>query len=410
MGNSWVYAVQSDPFKISAYKYVTNIFEELINNNTININDIEYEYYMRRLLKVVEHNGGIGRGITHPDWNNGYKNLWFPRPHWDKFEHTLVNSSMLKQYLNTKEWRYNTVPYYEKEWDIEQQFCYPQNVSFDSNYYELFNHFIDYFDNVLLPNDVLPSLLSDTNIIEINKLMQCGHWQFIINQNGTFIYLYNNKTKFIYATNNHSFGQLSYETYNAINLYAINNIGSGSRCPPWDKHCIYDPNNPNYATNKPKRRIWSYHIINSSFIINVNSNDFGVKCNIQMNLQIDNKQEYIARNTYGAPKYFQIDLTMNEFDFDYEIIWINKPPSYTLESILFGFHLPINNNDTNIVMNVLGYDINPKLYFNNSWKRVYGMNGVKLISKNNSYFVNISKLDSGLVIFGDIENLLAKKK
>lgn len=395
LGDLWVHGIQTDPFKIGTFREADRTLLRLINDPNVNVsaNDNEYQWYVRKLLKAIEHNGGRAGS---------------------RCGGSILTSSEVLSHIDTFSDDIN-------EWDSQRYFTYPPlseqdaPIHISDQWLSIFKNLSNTFNTTFKPiqSDVLGSFHSHNNNIndnnsgtdgkndiddnfKLNSNQTCGNWEFSINENGAFTYLKNLQTCQVFATQEFEFGNLIFNSFDSSTGLPL---GSGTRCPY--KSCSY---------------IIEYDL--SNFYFNnynkVTSGNDSV-CNIGLTFK---RALNTSVNGYelGAPNITVLNVTLYQDRFSYQIYWFDKPPSCIIESFSLQFNLPFddsNKNEIKPIVNSIGYDVDVSNSFNNTVSRYHGVDhGVTIVNTSdsiNDYFVKLEVIDSAFVVFGDLNELVEQQ-
>ena len=415
IGDGWVYGIQSDPLKIAVSREAERIIyqnlENNINNNNnnnkntggISVDDEEFKWYLRKLHKATEHNGGL----EFTSCSNT----------------TLYASDIYTAMSNTS----NNVNKYYNEWILQRNFSFPplnteeisklhNTFTISPAWQSIFENITNISNNLLKPNnfnithnpDTNKKLTSKTqydqlkgNVNENIVTRKCGNWKFSLDlYNGAFSYLENLETCYNYATNNSQFGKYIYQTFeSSLGLPQ----GVGVRCTKkYGDSCnvIF-----NYS-------IQAYNIYEQNITVSKSGSataESQLQCVIELQYINDgyNKKNNNRGWEYGAPNKTIVEMILNPFDIEYKFYWFDKAPSCIVQSHYVSFDLIFGNNGIALVDN-LGIKINPALSFNRTISRYHGIGqSVTILDRNNrDNYVEFDVLDSALVTFGDISELV----
>eukprot|EP01121_Diplochlamys_sp_Union-15-3_P016239 TRINITY_DN548_c0_g1_i4.p1 TRINITY_DN548_c0_g1~~TRINITY_DN548_c0_g1_i4.p1 ORF type:complete len:608 (-),score=90.63 TRINITY_DN548_c0_g1_i4:25-1848(-) len=375
MGDTWLYGIQADPWRVSTFREITRILSSHVKTYGW---DSYSDRYARRLLKIPEHNWGLSihkflnQTMDERVWANDifYEHLTEPdfqllEKGWIEQRSFLFNSSDFIKSIAPKDYRAhalaeaidaqleNLKPVYPK---LEKYVKIPlklQNYTFSTKYFN----------------------------IEFNT------------SNGAIIYLYDKLNNRLWSDPQHPMGKFLYKSYSMHDFDVFNsqyNPYCGIPCGDFSKPGMGNFSDAQHADWEPSvEGIWYSNTSVETILIELQFRQPGIKY-------------------YGPPAQVTIEYTFSPVSsqFDINLQWFYKQKTRLSESMWLSF-VPIITNPGLWSLDVMGVPINPYEVVANGSRHLHAIwKGISFKDPFIGASLDIISLDCALVAPGDTEHLL----
>jgi hypothetical protein len=400
IGDTWMYGVPSDPFKVGAMRVIMREYEKYMVNSDHqgkakqkNTDTEALEQFFRYAIKLTEHTWG-GCGSSH-------MNVTRPTNIWTSSELDDARKS-------------GTVPFIVKEelsWHEQRKFI-------DKCIEQLGN--LPLAKNIQNELDILKSayptdaLLTSTGYVEVTNPQE---WESLYKLGSNYMIAFDKKSGAVSRLREiHSnvewasakkpllrFMYRSHSLEEASNYPHIYNYNHGG------KHPYHEPVGTNFypGMNRTKNiaKQWYGNIVAMWILRNTGSED-GVH-SIIVKLKLD--ADTINQLGYGAPSEIMLNVTANGGDsFSVELIWQDKIPTRLFETIWLEVRPALSQADHwSLLVNKIGSAVNSSDVVNKGGSSLHGVDpsgGITFQTTNSKVnfqqTLNIKSWDCGVVAPG----------
>lgn len=211
IGDSWIYGVASDPWKIAAYRELLRLRDKWIAENKLSSDSAEYDAFCHSLIMVPEHTWGLDMKKYLPDFMN-YAKLDFAAAR----QQDIVGENLFPlTYEYTKCWSAGhtkstgktTYSYSEVEFGWEEQRNYIKTalLSLDAEKRQEAEEALQGLIPVHINSAEYESILT-------RKVYQLGQFEVEIAEDGSICLLRDNNGK-VWADDSSRIGRYNYETF-----------------------------------------------------------------------------------------------------------------------------------------------------------------------------------------------------
>jgi hypothetical protein len=384
MGDTWLYGIGSDPFRLSAFREIARIVTEHLQSEK-DVLQSASDAFLRRVMMIPEHNWGLSL-ITYvepyhtPDGRSYYSQLW----------------SNADFHAHRGDYPYRLL---ELGWEEHRSFLLNATALLRANDVRIVALRKRVEDALLNLRPVSPPVLLREfhNILPQTKLEQIFSTKFFLlswdPQYGYINFLKDKLRNRIWANATKPMAKFFYQTFSMDDFNRFNEQYTPG-CVPCGDFSKVGMNEAN-----PQHRDWMPTLVTLLHKTSAEGYDIFL-------LQLKLSQE--AVDNYGAPRQVYIKYTFDNKDpkFDIEVYWYMKTATRLAEAMWLSFN-PIVASPYDWRIDVLGYAVSPyEVVINGSQHLHAFQKGVKNENYQRKETIEIESKDAALVAPGDTDHLL----